>query len=162
LFELDPAMVELLPRQELEPEQESAGVVAAVRLDDANDDVAAFLTLDASRLEHRVGLPDPGRGAEEAGELARAGSPFLAPYVGEKSIRIGSLSHTPVHTTAPVRRRIGPVRRANSDGHRSWLAHVSNPLEINAAYEGASTGTSKHRERRRALRGRARFRDSAE
>ena len=50
---------------------ERPGVVAAVRLDDADDDVALLvLGLEARGLEHRVRLADAGRGAEEDRELA--------------------------------------------------------------------------------------------
>ena len=51
-----------------------ARVVAAVRLDDPDHDVALLvLDLDARRLEHRVRLADAGRGAEEDRQLAARG-----------------------------------------------------------------------------------------
>ena len=71
LLELHASVLGLAPRHDLETEQERAGVVAAVRLDDAHDDVAALLALEARRLEHRVGLSDPGRRAEEDRQLDR-------------------------------------------------------------------------------------------
>ena len=63
--------MQLTARQQLEPQQLRARLVAAVRFDDAQHDVALFLLhLGARDLEHGVGLADTRRGAEEDGELA--------------------------------------------------------------------------------------------
>ena len=59
-------------RQDLEALEQRAGLGAAVRLDEADDDVDA-LGLEAARArQHRVGLADARRGAEEHLQPARA------------------------------------------------------------------------------------------
>ena len=59
------AIVDDPARQDLEALEQRAGLRAAVGLDQADDDVDA-LGLEAARAQqHRVGLADAGRGAEE-------------------------------------------------------------------------------------------------
>ena len=57
------------------PSEQRRGLGAAVGLDDADDDVdAVWRDQVARRLEHRVGLADARRGAEEDLQLRRAGA----------------------------------------------------------------------------------------
>ena len=68
-----------------------AGVVAAVRLDDADDDVALLvLDLASRRLEHRVRLADARRGAEEDGQLAARRRLLLLAHAREQLVRVGA------------------------------------------------------------------------
>ena len=53
------------PRQDFEPFHERARLGAAVRLDEADDDVDALVLEAAGALQHGVGLADAGSGAEE-------------------------------------------------------------------------------------------------
>ena len=59
-------------RNDLEPVEQRLGLLAAVRLDDADDDIVAVLLAGARLLQHLVGLADAGRGADENLELADA------------------------------------------------------------------------------------------
>src|SRR5580692_11342683 len=71
--------LELALPEELQADEQRAGVVAAVSLDDANRHIALLIgDLEASRLEHCVRLPDAGRGPEEYGELSSRGLRLLA------------------------------------------------------------------------------------
>jgi hypothetical protein len=67
----------LSPGQELQADDESAGVEAAMGLDHPDDDVALQVPLAPGGLEHRVRLAHARRGAEEDDELPAAGSPLL-------------------------------------------------------------------------------------
>ena len=74
------------PRQDFKPMNERARLGAAVGLDQADDDIDP-LVLEAPRvLQHRVGLADAGRGAEE--DLQPAGG--LPPERRQKRVRIGA------------------------------------------------------------------------
>ena len=59
-------------RQDLEPLDERARFRAPVGLDEADDDVDAFLLEAARVLQHRIGFPDAGRGAEKHLQPAHA------------------------------------------------------------------------------------------
>ena len=72
-----------------EPREQGLGLSAAVRLDDADDDVVAVLLAGPRRLQHLVGLADAGRRAHENPELADAA--FFAARRLEQSLRRGSL-----------------------------------------------------------------------
>ena len=79
LFELDPAVFEDASGQELQPDEEGPRVVPAVRLGDADDDVALLiLRLEARRLEHHVRLADARAHPEEHLQAAPAGSGLIA------------------------------------------------------------------------------------
>ena len=90
LLERHAAVVDLAPRKELEADRERGGVVAAVGLDDADDDVAPEIALGPRRLEHRVRLADAGRRAEEERELAALGAPLLLAHACEELVGVGS------------------------------------------------------------------------
>ena len=64
-----------LAREDLEALQQRLGLLAAVRLDHADDDVHALLQLGARRLQHLVGLADARRRADEDLEPAGAALP---------------------------------------------------------------------------------------
>ena len=79
-------IVDLAPRQDFEPMNERARLGAAVGLDEADDDIDAFV-LEAPRvLQHGVGLADARRGAEEHLQPARS----LPAERGQKRVRIGA------------------------------------------------------------------------
>ena len=61
-------------RNDLEAFEQRLGLLAAVGLDDADDDVVAVLLARAGLLQHLVGLADAGRGTDEDPELADAPS----------------------------------------------------------------------------------------
>ena len=63
-----------LAGNDLEALEQRLGLLAAVRLDDADDDVHAVLQPGARRLQHLVGLADAGRGADENPAAGRAPS----------------------------------------------------------------------------------------
>ena len=92
LLELDPAVLDDATRQELEADEERAGVVAPVGLDDPDDDVALLvLRLEARGLEHRVRLADAGRRAEEDRELAARRPRLLLAHAREQLVGIRPL-----------------------------------------------------------------------
>src|SRR5271157_3660876 len=76
LIERLSAVVDVLARNDLEAVEQRLGFLAAMRLDDADDEVHAVHLLGARSLQHFVSLADPGRGADEYLQLA--GAPFLA------------------------------------------------------------------------------------
>ena len=53
------------PRQDFEAARQRLRLGAAVRFDEADDDVAALLLQRLRALQHRIGLADAGRGADE-------------------------------------------------------------------------------------------------
>ena len=68
-----PALVfDALARNDFEPLQQRLRLLAAMRLDDADDDIVAVALARARRLQHRIGLADAGRRADENLELADA------------------------------------------------------------------------------------------
>ena len=75
---LEPSVLvfDALARDDLEPVEQRLGLLAAMRLDDADDDVDALLQPGARLLQHLIGLADAGRRAEE--DLEPAGAAFLA------------------------------------------------------------------------------------
>ena len=75
--------------------QELLRLAAAVRLDDADDDVVAVLPAGARLLQHLVGLADAGGGADEDAELA--GTALLPPGRLEQRLR-----RWPLISVAPV------------------------------------------------------------
>ena len=70
------------PRDDFEPFEQRLGLLAAMRLDDADDDIDAFAPLRLRGLQHFIGLADARRGAEKnlqpaAARLARASAAAL-------------------------------------------------------------------------------------
>src|SRR5262249_40880200 len=62
----DAALVlDMTARDDLEPVEQRLGLLAAMRLDDADDDVEPLAALSLRRLQHREGLADPWCSAEE-------------------------------------------------------------------------------------------------
>ena len=59
------AIIDHAARQHLEALEQRAGLGAAVRLDEADDDVDPLVLQAARALQHRIGLADAGRSAEE-------------------------------------------------------------------------------------------------
>ena len=55
----------LARQNDLEALEQRLGLLAAVRLDHADDDIDALVPLGARRLQHLVGLADARRGAEK-------------------------------------------------------------------------------------------------
>ena len=83
-------MVDLATGQELQAEDERAGVEATVGLDHADDDVSLQVPLAARGLEHRVRLADARRGAEEDDELAAARASLLGVHPAKELVGIGA------------------------------------------------------------------------
>ena len=75
LDQLRAAIGHFLASQHIETEHEGLGLGPDVRLDVADEHVDAFAGLLAARLEHRVGLADPGAAPKKIFSLPRA---FLA------------------------------------------------------------------------------------
>ena len=91
-------VVDGAPLHGLEAGQQRLGFLAAVGLDDADDEIDAFAALGLRRLKHFIGLADPRRGAEENLQPAAA---FL---LGLSQQRLGR--------RARIRRRV--VRRGHA------------------------------------------------
>ena len=120
-----PAMVLDLPtRQDFKPMNERARLGAAVGLDQADNDVNAFVLEAARVLQHRVGLADAGRGAEEHLQPAHS----LPPERRQKRVRIGASI-------------VGSARC----GHRRWSAlmmTLADPAPDSAAKRSLSARRS--------------------
>jgi hypothetical protein len=58
-------VVNAAPGQDLESFDERARLRAAMRLDEPDDDIDAFVLQAARVLQHRIGLADSGRGAKK-------------------------------------------------------------------------------------------------
>ena len=105
LLQLDAAVRDALARQDLEPLEQRRGLLPPVGLDQADDDVDAFVALLARRDEHRVGLPHAGAGAEEDPELAARLLPLLALDAREELVGVGAVvlhRHRAAARVAPV------------------------------------------------------------
>ena len=76
-------------RNDFEAAQQRFGFLAAVGLDDADDDVVTVLLARLGLLQHFVGLADARRGADEDSQLADA--PLFAPRRFEQGFRRGSM-----------------------------------------------------------------------
>ena len=85
------AVAHLLQRQDLEALDQRLGFRPAVRLGDADHDVGSQRALRARSREHRVGLADPCRGAEEDLQLAAARLRLLLLQSGQELVGIGAL-----------------------------------------------------------------------
>ena len=99
-------------RNDLEALQQRFRLLAAVGLDDADDDVVAVLLAGAGLLQHLVGLADAGGGADENPQLADA--LFLPPGRFEQGLRRWSLiSVAPLFrhqgSCIPPAGRTGPI-----------------------------------------------------
>ncbi len=70
LVELAPPVLDAPARNDLEAGDQRLGLLAAMRLDDADDDVDAFRQPRPRRLQHLVGLADPRCGTEKYLEAA--------------------------------------------------------------------------------------------
>ncbi len=70
---------------DFEAVEQRFGFLAAVGLDDADDDVVAVFLAGMGLLQHFVGLADAGRGADENPQLADA--PFFAARRFEERFR---------------------------------------------------------------------------
>ncbi len=71
------------------PLKERFGFLAPMGFDDPDDDLHALLQFLLCRLQHRVGLPHPGRHPEENLGLAARRGRLLALHSREKLIGIG-------------------------------------------------------------------------
>ncbi len=71
-LELTPLVLDDAARNDFETLEQGFRFFASVRLDDAYDDIVAVLLSGARRLQHLVGLADPGRRSHEYSELADA------------------------------------------------------------------------------------------
>ena len=68
--------------------EEGGGIATIVRFDDSHDDVGARGPLGTGVGEHRVGLADAGRGAEENAQLPARGGLLVALQAIEQRVRI--------------------------------------------------------------------------
>jgi hypothetical protein len=78
-------IVDMAAGDDLDALQQGFGLLAAVSLDDAGDDVVAVLLPRMGLLQHLVGLADAGSGADEDAQLADA--PLLAARRFKKRFR---------------------------------------------------------------------------
>ncbi len=87
-----PWYVDLRARQDLEALQQRLGFLAAVGLEEADDDVLAFAAQRPRRGQHRVGLADAGRGAEIDAQAAALRARLLRLDLREQLVGIGRSS----------------------------------------------------------------------
>ncbi len=116
LLDDHPPMVHLSAGQELQADDERARIETSVGLDHADDDVALQVSFAARSLEHRVGLADTRRRAEEDDELAAARPALLRGDAAQELFRIGSrLVHG--HTLRQGRARAARFRQEVRGGN---------------------------------------------
>jgi hypothetical protein len=107
---LDAAVHEGAARQELEPDEERFGVIAACvsrSLTATSRRTSLISTLHAGGFEHRVGLADAGRRTEEVGR-----SLLLLPISSSRAPRVG------MSKSAPHRRRARLQAANDNTGER--------------------------------------------
>ena len=85
LVEPLPAMFDAPARDDFEALEQGLGLLPAMGLDHADDDVVAIALAGARLLQHLVGLADAGRRADE--DLQLAGAAFLAPRCFQQGFR---------------------------------------------------------------------------
>ncbi len=91
LRELRALVLDFRARQDVDVLQQRLGFLAAVGLDDADDDVLAFIAKRPSRGEHRVRLADAGRRAEIDAQVPAPRGGFLRLDFREELVGIGAL-----------------------------------------------------------------------
>ena len=103
LLDGDAPVLDPLAGQDRQAEEQRPGVVAAVGLDHADDDVALLLfELGPGRLEHGVCLSDAGSCAEEDLQLATPGLALLLGHLPKELVGVGPLlGHPAVATGIP-------------------------------------------------------------
>src|SRR5262249_11722741 len=79
-----------LARQNLKALQQRLGLLAAVRFDDADNDIHALFELGTRRLQHLIGLADTGSGTDEDLQTADAAL-FFASDLGQQGLGRGSM-----------------------------------------------------------------------
>ena len=97
------------------------GLGTSVRLDVADHDIDAFGLHAARRLQHRVGLADAGRRAEEDLQLAATRRLLLRLYVREQGVRVGAaVFHRPsvVDRAAAVGAAVAAASRGRAHRHQ--------------------------------------------
>ena len=99
----DAAVAHLEVGQALEAFEQALGLGASVRLDVADDDVAAGRARAARRLEHRIGLANAGRGPEEDAQASARGARLLALERRQDRFRIAASGFA--HGRQPSTRR---------------------------------------------------------
>ena len=85
LLELTPFVLDDAARDDFQPLEQRFRFFAPVRLDDPDDDIVAVLLSGPRRLQHLIGLADPGSGSHEYSELADA--PVLSARGLEQGLR---------------------------------------------------------------------------
>src|SRR5581483_6352451 len=98
-------VVDARARNDLETVDERFSLLAAVGLDHADNDVVAVLPAGAGGLQHRIGLADAGRGADENAQPS--GTRVLAPGGFEQGFRRRPLVEIAI--CHPVRRLLGSL-----------------------------------------------------
>ena len=85
LLEPLPLVLDTPPRNDFEPLQQRLRLFAAVRLDNADNNIVAVLLSRSGLLQHLIGLADARGGADE--DLQPAGTAFLPLSLFEQSVR---------------------------------------------------------------------------
>ncbi len=90
LGELSPLILDPGGRQHLEALQQRLGFLAAMRLDDADDDILALGAQRLRRGQHCIRLPDTGRCAKVDAQTAATGVGLLSLHHFEQRVGIGA------------------------------------------------------------------------
>ncbi len=91
LAELAAAILDMRERQHVEAFEQRSGFAAAMRFGDADHHVRAFIGTAPRGLQHRIGLADARRRAEENLQPAPLTLFFVALQLVEQFIRIGAV-----------------------------------------------------------------------
>ena len=144
-----------LARQDFEALRQRFGFGARMGLDQADDDVDAFLAQQPGALQHRVGLADARRGAEEHQQLAalallgqrqqrvRVGSAFGIAVVGQgfgASLRVEAIiAHGRPAAATPLA-PASPQAAASQTTNRTPVAARKAARRRNCAGAGGGVG----------------------
>jgi hypothetical protein len=91
LAELAAAIFDMSERQHVEPREQRGGFAAPMRFGDADQHVDALVLAASRGLQHRVGLADSRRRAEENFQPAALTFFFVALQLVEQFVRIGAV-----------------------------------------------------------------------
>ena len=140
------AVADGLCRQALERLEQALGLVAAMRLDVADDDVGPGRLGGERRLEHGVGLADAGRGAEEDPQSPAARPRLLGLDLCQQLVRIRAVVG---HALIIARRRARGSTPARSRAARRARRTCAPRVASRTSCRTCSSG----RPRSRATRG---------
>ena len=143
------AIADRLQRQAFQRLEHALGFATAVRLDVADHDVGPGRLGRERRLEHRVGLADPGRGTEEDTQPPAARPRFLGLHLCEQLVRVRAVVGHPSIIGRCVEREVQLEHvhaRLTQDAQRSSLGGGPDQCEHLRFGQPALASDARHLE----------------